>query len=82
MSFDIMKHCVADKECQKPIDDLIEAGWHVLDSDFDYSAFKHWKRQALNCFETLLGPEHGYTRYLQDCINVIDESVISEGGRN
>jgi hypothetical protein len=46
---------------EKPIDDLIEAGWHVLDSDFDGRAFLNWKKQALHCFSALLGPDHEYT---------------------
>jgi len=46
----------------KPIDDLIEAGWHVLDSDFDDMAYLHWKKQALHCFSALLGPDHQYTK--------------------
>jgi len=47
---------------EKRIDDLIEAGWHVLDSDFDAAAFQHWRKQAFKCLTDLLGPDHTYTK--------------------
>ncbi len=30
------------------VDDLIEAGWHVIDTDFDMTAFTLWRKQALD----------------------------------
>jgi hypothetical protein len=47
------------------LDDLIEAGWHVLDSDFDPAAFHHWREQASICLEALLGRNHPYTQSLK-----------------
>ena len=32
---------------ERRIDDLIEAGWGVVDSEFDPIAFHHWRRSAL-----------------------------------
>jgi len=46
---------------EKRIDDLIEAGWNVLASDFDPAAFEHWRNQAHMCLTALLGREHTYT---------------------
>ena len=43
------------------IDDLIEAGWKVLDSDFDPVAFHCWRRRAFDCLADLLGADHVYT---------------------
>ncbi len=45
------------------IDNLIEAGWHVIESDFDPRAFKNWKMRAFECVHSLMGPDHPYTQY-------------------
>ena len=46
---------------EKRIDDLIEAGWNVLESDFDPGAFQVWRNRAFDCLTTLLGSKHTYT---------------------
>ena len=48
---------------EESIDDLIEAGWCVLDSDFDPIAFHRWRRSAFHCLTDMLGPDHYYTRH-------------------
>ena len=48
---------------EERIDDLIEAGWGVLDSDFDPIAFHHWRRRAFDCLTAVVGPDHVYTRH-------------------
>jgi hypothetical protein len=55
------------------IDDLIEAGWGVLKSDFDPIAFHHWRRKAFDCLTALLGPDHAYTRQF--------EYLVRQGGK-
>jgi hypothetical protein len=50
------------------VDNLIEAGWHVIDSDFDMIAFAHWRKQALDCIGALMGPAHAYTNYFKDFV--------------
>lgn len=47
------------------IDDLIQAGWDVLDSDFDMAALLEWKRKAHTCLSALLGPDHEDTQHFQ-----------------
>jgi len=37
------------------IDDLIEAGWWVLESDFDPVAFERWRRSAFDCLTPCFG---------------------------
>jgi hypothetical protein len=64
----------------KPIDDLIEAGWHVLDSNFDEVAFLHWKRQALHCFSALLGPDHRYTEDFRNYVKQVEKENARAGG--
>jgi hypothetical protein len=55
------------------IDDLIEAGWGVLDSDFDPVAFQRWRRKAFDCLTAVVGPDHVYTRHF--------ENFIRQGGK-
>lgn len=47
------------------IDDLIEAGWGVLESDFDPVAFQRWRRSAFDCLTAMFGPDHVYTRHFE-----------------
>ncbi len=46
---------------EQRIDDLIEAGWGVLHSDFDPVAFQRWRRKAVDCITAVVGPDHVYT---------------------
>jgi hypothetical protein len=55
------------------IDELIEAGWGVLDSDFDPVAFQRWRRSAFDCLTALVGPDHVYTRHF--------ENFVRQGGK-
>ena len=58
---------------EERIDDLIEAGWGVLDSDFDPVAFQRWRRRAFDCLTALVGPDHVYTRHF--------ENFVRQGGK-
>jgi len=57
---------------EQRIDDLIEAGWGVLDSDFDPVAFQLWRRRAFDCLTAMVGPDHVYTRHF--------ENFVQQGG--
>jgi hypothetical protein len=46
----------------KRLDDLIEAGWHVIDTDFDGDALQHWRTQVTSCLSMLLGPDENVGR--------------------
>ena len=50
------------------IDDLIKAGWNVIDSDFDLVAFLRWRRSAFDCLTDMLGPDHVYTRHFESLV--------------
>jgi hypothetical protein len=65
---------------EKQIDDLIEAGWHVLDTDFDAVALRHWKTQAFACLTALLGPDHQYTVSFENYVKDEDKKAILTGG--
>ena len=52
----------------KPIDELIRAGWDVIDSDYHPVAFQHWRHKAYACLVQLLGSDHVYTQYFREFI--------------
>ena len=58
---------------QNRIDELIKAGWGVVDSDFDPEAFKHWRLKAFECLTAMFGPDHVYNKYF--------EHLVEQGGR-
>ena len=66
---------------EQSIDDLIEAGWHVLDSNFDATAFANWRKKALDCVTALLGPSHTYTCYFREFVEEgeTESLMIGEG---
>lgn len=48
------------------IDLLIQTGWRVLESDFNESEFRRWRRQVFECLTALLGADHEDTRHVRD----------------
>lgn len=64
---------------EKSIDDLIEAGWMVIRSDFDEGAFENWRTKASVCLDSLLGPEHTYAQYFRDHVRHSAESSLLTG---
>jgi len=50
------------------VDELIEAGWWVLESNFDPVAFQHWRRRAFDCLTAMVGPDHVYTRHFENFV--------------
>ncbi len=57
----------------KRLDDLIEAGWHVVDTEFDAEALYYWKKKALDFLTDFVGPDHAYTRSFKDCIQQTEQ---------
>lgn len=53
---------------EQMIDDLIKAGWYVLESDFDSKALSNWRKEAFECVTALMGPDHTYTQYFKDFV--------------
>jgi hypothetical protein len=49
------------------IDRLIEAGWYVLDSEFDNRALAHWKKTTSEFLISFLGPRHLVTESFICC---------------
>lgn len=49
-------------KAENQIDELIMAGWRVVDSDFDPVAFHLWRLKAFDCLTAMFGPDHVYTQ--------------------
>jgi hypothetical protein len=63
------------------IDELIKAGWGVVDSDFDPAAFQHWRLKAFECLIDMFGPDHVYTKYFEQFVKQGDgTNVLAAGG--
>jgi hypothetical protein len=62
----------------RQIDHMIEAGWKVLDSDFDESAFLAWRKRAADCLKALVGSDHSCTK---DFLRLIRETEEKSGFR-
>lgn len=63
----------------KAIDELIDAGWQVLESDFDPVAFMRWRRRAFDCVVVLLGPDHPYAQFFQEFVNEENRGSLLTG---
>jgi hypothetical protein len=57
----------------KRLDDLIEAGWHVVDTEFDAEALYYWKKKALDFLTDFVGPDHTCTQSFRDCIQQTEQ---------
>jgi len=63
------------------IDELIKAGWRVLESDFDPLAFQNWRLKAFECLNTMFGSDHVYTKYFEHFVQEGQRSnVLAAGG--
>lgn len=62
------------------IDELIKAGWEVVDSDFDAVAFQHWRLKAFECLDAMFGSDHVYTKYFRDFVQQGRRSNVLAGG--
>ncbi len=62
----------------KRLDNLVEAGWHVIDSDFDRAAIVIWKRRACEFLEDFLGPDHVSTKSFVICLRHSEAALLSK----
>jgi hypothetical protein len=63
----------------KAIDELIDAGWQVLESDFDPVAFMKWRRRAYECVVALLGPDHPYALFFEQFVSQDNRGSLLTG---
>lgn len=64
---------------ERQIDDLIESGWDVLNSNFDPIVFQNWRNQAADCIVALLGPHHTYTEYFNSFVQFPEPKNLLTG---
>jgi len=62
------------------IDELIKAGWGVVDSDFDSVAFQHWRVKAFECLNAMFGSDHAYTKYFEQFVKQGDKTYLLAAG--
>ncbi len=62
--------------CEDRIDNLIEAGWYVVESGFAPAALAHWRREALDCVAVLMGPDHSCTRHFRHSVTGAEETDV------
>jgi hypothetical protein len=65
----------ADKE----FENLIEAGWSVLRSDFTESAFLHWRQRVQEYFSVSLGHDHPYARCFGEWVQTSGQCELLVG---
>ncbi len=63
------------------IDELIKAGWGVVESDFDPMAFQKWRIKAFECLTAMFGPDHVYTKNFEHFVQQGDRTnLLAAGG--
>jgi hypothetical protein len=61
------------------IDELIEAGWNVLNTDFNLSALQDWREKAFHFLLAELGTDHPYTRKFSDYVRPEGKECLLAG---
>lgn len=51
---------------EQKFEEMIKAGWDVVERDFDEIALVTWRKRACEFLTEMLGPEHPYTLNLAD----------------
>lgn len=64
----------------KQIEQLIEAGWHVLNSDFEENSFHQWREQAYKYIVATLGADHPYAVYFRRYVKHSKREDLLAGG--
>ncbi len=66
---------------ERALDKLIQAGWYLIESDFDTSDLTRWKKEAFECVAGLMGAESAYTKYFKDFVfgAVENDLLVGEG---
>jgi hypothetical protein len=59
----------------KTLDELIEAGWHVVNTEFDKQAYLVWKKKAYDFLNDFVGPDHAYTQDFGNSFDSMTENT-------
>ncbi len=76
---DIMKLDGAPFTYDDAFSALVEAGYELVESDFDEMTFKKWRQKAIDCISSLLGPDHPYTRSFSEHVRRHDPNNLFLG---
>ena len=55
-----------DLSAEQKFEDMIEAGWGVMERGFNEDAFLQWRIRAFDYLTEIMGPHHLYTQYFGD----------------
>lgn len=55
-----------DLSAEQKFEDMIEAGWGVMERGFDEGAFLAWRKRAFDYLTEIMGPNHLYTQHFGD----------------
>ncbi len=61
------------------IDELIKAGWNLIESDLDAAAFQNWENQVRDSLGALVGPDHTYARQFEDYVKGTEATNVLAG---
>jgi hypothetical protein len=61
---------------EKRLDALIEAGWHVIDTEYDKRALYFWKKKAYDFLENFVGPDHVSTQGFRNYILSLEDAGL------
>lgn len=61
------------------IDEVIVAGWRVLENGFNENAFQDWRLRAQDCFVALCGESHPYMDYFRTGVQQARTSSVLTG---
>jgi hypothetical protein len=64
----------------KRLDELIEAGWDVLETNFDEDAFQQWREKAYKYIEATVGEHHPHAKYFRQYVRKSKPTDILAGG--
>ncbi|MFC1833708.1 hypothetical protein ACFL2Q_03105 [Thermodesulfobacteriota bacterium] len=65
---------------ETPIDQLIEACRHVIESGFDEEALLQWRLKARDFLNDEVGPDHKYTQHFRNRVLEADSLALLSGG--
>ena len=63
----------------KQIDMLIEAGWEVLETDFNEQAFRIWRERVYECISALVGKDHPYSKHFEHNLARTKHTIVLSG---
>ena len=64
----------------KRLEELIEAGWDVIETDFQEDAFQQWREKAYKYIVSTVGEDHPYAGYFRQYVRKSKPTDVLAGG--